>query len=173
MNIPNILTLFRLFLVPVFILTFFSEIPGSFTYSIIVFVAAGITDMLDGYIARKYNLITKWGILLDPFADKLMLITVLGCLVIKDVIPLWILIIMASKELFMITAGTVLLNSNVIIPANIFGKVSTLLFYVSIIFLGFNKLVGTYLLYFAVISAVIAFLNYLNVYHKSLNPNKE
>lgn len=168
MNIPNLLTLFRLFLVPVFILTFFSRLQNSFSFSIIIFLVAGFTDVLDGFIARKYNLITKWGILFDPFADKLMLITVLGCLVIKDIIPLWILLVIAGKELFMITAGTVLLNNDVVIPSNIVGKASTLLFYISILLLDFNKVLGIYFLYIAVGSAVLALLNYLNAYYRGL-----
>lgn len=172
MNIPNLLTLFRLFLVPVFILTFFSRIGSSFGYSIIIFLIAGFTDILDGFIARKYNLITKLGMLLDPFADKLMLMTVLGCLVIKHFIPLWILLVISVKEIFMITAGTMLLNNDMIIPSNIAGKVSTLFFYISIFALGFSNILGNYLLYIAVGSAVFALLSYLNAYFRGLSPNK-
>jgi cardiolipin synthase len=66
MNIPNILTLFRLFLIPIFILLFFSNIFNYLFYSVLIFLVAGITDILDGYIARKYSLITKLGTVLDP-----------------------------------------------------------------------------------------------------------
>jgi cardiolipin synthase (CMP-forming) len=173
MNIPNLLTLFRLFLVPVFILTFFSGIQNSFSYSIIIFLAAGFTDVLDGYIARKYNLITRWGMLFDPFADKLMLLTVLSCLVIRNTIPLWVLLVIASKEIFMIAAGTVLQNNDVVIPSNIAGKLTTFLFYISIFLLVYNKIVGIYLIYVAVGSAVFALLNYLNVYFRRLYLHKE
>lgn len=68
MNLPNILTLFRMFLIPIFILVFFSNIKNNIFYSIILFLIAGLTDVLDGYIARKKNLVTKWGIVLDPLS---------------------------------------------------------------------------------------------------------
>lgn len=173
MNVPNILTLFRLFLVPMFVLTFFSNIKGSLYYSIFIFLIAGFTDVLDGYIARRYNLITRWGTLFDPFADKLMLITVLSCLAIQNYIPIWMLIVMAIKEIFMIAGSAALLGSNIIIPANIAGKMSTFLFYLSIISMGFNRRIGTYLIYFAVGSAIFALLNYLTLYVKNYNLHKQ
>lgn len=166
MNIPNLLTLFRMFLIPVFILIFFSNINNSFIYSIYIFFIAGFTDVLDGYLARKYNLITKWGVVLDPLADKLMLLTVLACLTLKNLIPNLVLIIIAIKEVAMIIAGVVLYNKNFIIPSNIFGKISTFIFYLAILVLSFSILYGKYLLYLAVLSAIVAFLNYLILYIK-------
>lgn len=166
MNVPNALTLLRLVLIPIFVLVFFSGNEHNLMYSISIFLTAGFTDVLDGYIARKYNLITKWGIVLDPLADKLMLTTVLTCLVIGKYIPLWILIIVAAKEISMIIAGMILYKKNTVIPSNIFGKISTILFYVSIFTLGFiNSIWGDILLYVAVASAIIAFVNYFIIYH--------
>lgn len=167
MNLPNTLTLFRLFLIPVFILTFFSEIPNSFVYSVIIFLIAGVTDVLDGFIARKYNLITKWGILFDPFADKLMLITVLTCLVIYGYIPLWVLIIIAVKESIMISGGIVLFSHGTVIPSNLLGKITTFLFYAAVFTLTINVSLGRYLMYFAVGSAAITSLNYLILFVRS------
>ncbi|WP_027626091.1 CDP-alcohol phosphatidyltransferase family protein [Clostridium lundense] len=164
MNLPNILTLFRMFLVPTFILVFFSDINNNIFYSILIFLLAGFTDVLDGYIARKHNLVTKWGIVLDPFADKLMLLTVLGCLAIDHIIPFWILIIVAIKELAMIIAGAILYNKDFIIPSDKFGKIATCMFYFSIFILNFHVKLGGYLLDAAVISAVVAFINYLTFY---------
>jgi len=166
MNVPNTLTLLRLFLIPVFILVFFSGAEHNLMYSISIFLVAGFTDVLDGYIARKYNLITKWGIVVDPLADKLMLTTVLTCLVIDKYIPLWILIVVTAKEVSMIVAGMILYKNNTIIPSNVYGKVSTLIFYVSIFTLAFiNRSWGDILLYIAVASAIIAFLNYFIIYY--------
>lgn len=167
MNIPNILTLFRLFLIPVFILVFFSDINNSFVYSVIIFLAAGFTDILDGYIARKKSLITKWGIIIDPLTDKLMLLTVLSCFVMKNIISSWILIIILIKESLMIIAGAILYNKDTIIPSNIFGKVTTFLFYISVFILSFNLTIGTYLLYVSVIVAIITLVNYLLLYLKN------
>lgn len=167
MNVPNILTLFRLFLIPVFVILFFSGVPHSLLYSIYVFLIAGFTDILDGYIARKFNLITKWGIVLDPLADKLMLTAVLTCLVVDGLAPLWVLVIITTKEIFMIIAGTILYRNNSIIPSNSFGKISTCLFYISIVTLAFDVRFGDYLLYIAVASAIIAFINYFILYHNN------
>lgn len=166
MNIPNLLTLFRIILIPIFILVFFSETPNSLLKSILIFLLAGFTDFLDGYIARKYKIITKAGIVLDPLADKLMLITVLSCLLIKGYIPAWVLIVIAAKEIFMILCGVFLYKKNIVIPSNIFGKLSTVFFYISIFVLAFSHKIGIYLLYFSVASAIVAFFNYVIVYTK-------
>lgn len=167
MNFPNLLSVFRLFLIPVFILIFFSTIHNSLMYSIIIFLIAGFTDILDGFIARKFDLITKWGIILDPLADKLMLVTVLTCLVIKSYIPLWILIIMTAKETAMITAGILLFKNHTVIPSNFFGKLSTILFYFSIVLLTVNRNLGIIFIYIGVASSIIAFINYYIIYINS------
>ncbi|WP_055669918.1 CDP-diacylglycerol--glycerol-3-phosphate 3-phosphatidyltransferase [Desnuesiella massiliensis] len=173
MNLPNILTIFRLFLIPVFLMVFFSGTPNYLLYSIIVFLIAGMTDILDGYIARKYNLVTKWGIVLDPLADKLMLLTVLSSLSIKNIIPSWIFVVVAMKEVLMIISGLFLYKKDTVIPSNIFGKASTLLFYISIFTLGFNPMAGDNLLYIAVASAVVALINYVIIYFRNHKNNKD
>lgn len=167
MNIPNILTIFRLFLIPIFVIVFFSSTAKSLLFATLIFLFAGLTDVLDGYIARKYKLITKWGTVMDPLADKLMLLTVLGCLVIKNYIPNWILIVISVKEFAMIISATFLYKKDTVIPANSFGKVSTLLFYIAIFIFSFNRSLGDYLLYAAVISAIIALINYSLIYFKN------
>ena len=88
MNLPNALTLFRFVLIGIFPYLYFLEgLENNKVWAFAVFILAGITDVLDGFIARRFNLITKWGKLMDPLADKLMLITVLICLFIEEVIP--------------------------------------------------------------------------------------
>lgn len=167
MNIPNILTIFRILLIPIFIAIFFSNNANSLLLAVLIFLLAGLTDVLDGYIARKYNLITKWGTVMDPLADKLMLLTVLTCLVIKNYIPIWILIVITLKEAALIISGTFLYKKDTVIPANKFGKISTLLFYIAIFIFSFDRSVGKYLLYTAVISALIALINYSYIYLKN------
>lgn len=169
MNVANKLTLFRLFLIPVFVMLFFSGVPNSLLYSIYIFGLAGFTDILDGYIARKFNMITKLGTVLDPLADKLMLTTILTCLVIAGLAPLWVLIIITAKEIFMIIAGTMIYRNDLEIPSNYFGKISTFLFYISIFTLTFDIKLGGYLLNIAVFSAIIAFLNYFILYNNKKN----
>jgi len=166
MNIANILTIFRFILIPYFILVFFSNSQNNIYISIIIFFAAGLTDILDGYIARNFNMITKLGTVLDPLADKLMLITVLTCFTIKNYIPIFIIIILIIKELSMILAGIILYGQNIVIPANIFGKASTFLFYISILLVAFNKMLGTIFLYIALLSTLVAYVNYFFILMK-------
>lgn len=166
MNIPNILTVFRILLVPTFVILFFSGMQDSLLYSMMIFFIAGFTDILDGYIARKNDLITKFGTLMDPLADKLMLLTVLTCLVIRNYIPMWVLGIIAAKDIFMIFSGFILYTNDTIIPSNLFGKVTTALFYLSIFVMLFdpNKLVYPYIINLAVLSAIAALINYFLIY---------
>ena len=93
LNLPNILTIFRFFLIPLFIFAFLSSLKFNNVLAIVIFLLSGVTDVLDGYIARKYNMVTKFGKLLGPLADKLMIISVLWCLVVKKLIPAIILYI--------------------------------------------------------------------------------
>ncbi|SHI10623.1 CDP-diacylglycerol--glycerol-3-phosphate 3-phosphatidyltransferase [Clostridium collagenovorans DSM 3089] len=165
MSIPNMLSIFRLILIPVFTIVFFSPIEHAMLYSSIVFVISGVTDLLDGYIARKYNQVTKLGIVLDPLADKLTLLVVLFCLFKKELIPSWILIFFVAKELSMILGGIfAYTRSDLVIPSNIFGKLATIFFYFSIFVLLFDKTIGIYLVYATVISAVIALFSYIKIF---------
>lgn len=164
MNVPNILTIIRLFLIPIYILSLFSNLRYGLQYSIIIFVISGITDILDGYIARKNNQITKLGTVLDPLADKLMLLTVLISLTIKKFIPITVPIIILIKESIMILGGILLYKKDTVIPSNKFGKLSTFLFYIAIITLCFSKPIGVYMLYCCVLSSLIAFISYAKYY---------
>lgn len=166
MNIPNILTIVRLILVPVFIIVFFSKVPHAMLISFIIFIVSGLTDFLDGYIARKYNMVTKWGSIADPLADKLMSITVLLCLTIKDIIPMWVLLVIIIKEALMIVGGVILYNKGTFVPAKIYGKIATALFYLAIVCLIFDKNLGRILVYITVLAALFAFYMYLENYIK-------
>ena len=109
MNLPNILTLVRIAMVPVVILFFILDEPF---WALGIFLLAGFTDVLDGWIARKYNLITAFGQVMDPLADKLMLMTTLICLYITGRVPLAVPIIVVVKEWTMITAAALLYRKN-------------------------------------------------------------
>jgi cardiolipin synthase (CMP-forming) len=163
MNIPNLLTLLRFLLIPVFMYFFFSPYKYGIAIAVAIFILAGITDTLDGYIARKYNQITRLGIVLDPLADKLMLITALVSVAISKDIPKWVIIVVASKELLMIVGAVSLLNmQNVVIPANIFGKLATVLSYIAIISVLFNLPFSMSILYVYVAATILAFVIYIN-----------
>jgi len=173
MNVPNILTTMRFFLIPVFVVIIFSDSEHALMVSLGVFLIAGITDVLDGFIARKYNLITKFGTVMDPLADKLMLLTVLICYTIKDMIPIWIVLVMVTKELLMIIGGLYLYycKEEHVVPSNKFGKLATVLFYVAILVLVFNpgNSYGVIALTVAVFFKLLAFSNYYLGFRKIRN----
>lgn len=130
-NIPNILTTLRLIIVPILGYCMNSE---RYTLAIILFAFGGITDVVDGYVARKFNMITKWGKFFDPLADKLMQITALTFLVIKNFITPVVLIIVVLKELLMLIGGILLYTKGkTVIGANWYGKLATVIFYFAII----------------------------------------
>ena len=162
MNLPNIITALRFALIPLFIKIFFSSLERSLLYSILIFLLAGITDVLDGYIARKYNIVTKWGQIMDPLADKLMQLTVLVCFTIKRFIPLWIIIIYGIKEFSMILGGIFLYTrkDKMVLPANAYGKIATVVFYISILSVALDFIYARLLIIIAVLFALYAFIQY-------------
>jgi len=127
-NLPNILSFIRLLMVPLFIWLFFSGAP--LWAAGIVFLVAGITDILDGHIARKYGYITKLGRVLDPLADKLMQVSAFACLAIAKIIPYWVISILAAKELCMLLGAAIMLKKiQDVPPSNKWGKAASTLFY--------------------------------------------
>lgn len=131
MNIPNILTVIRFLLVPIFGYCLYN---GQYVAAIIIFISACITDVLDGIIARKFNLITSFGKLADPLADKFLQLTAITILSVQKIIPLPVLIIVLAKELFMI-AGSILIYKkvNFVVQANWYGKMTTVIFSFAIV----------------------------------------
>ncbi len=164
MNIPNILTIIRLLLIPVFVIVFYSQIDNNILYATYIFLIAGFTDFLDGYIARRYNMITKWGTVLDPLADKLMQLTVLICFTSARYIPIWAIIVIGAKELLMIFGGLFLYYffDRTVIPANKYGKIATLAFYIAILGIAFNiNNIANYILITITVGlTILAFGNY-------------
>lgn len=173
MNVPNILTIIRLLLVPVFIAVFFSGIKNATAFAMLIFVAAGITDVLDGYLARKYDMVTKWGSILDPLADKLMSITVLISLTTKRILPMWVFFIISIKEVLMIVGGIVLFEKGTYIPAKSYGKIATVLFYASVITIEFiHRGFGLFLIYVTAVAALFALYKYCEYFLLALNKKK-
>lgn len=172
MNIPNALTLVRFLLLGLYPFLYFNKgMPYNKIWAFAVFLIAGLTDALDGYIARRYNLITKWGKLMDPLADKLMLLTVLGCYFIDGIIKLWVILIIALKELLMIAGAAFLLkNRKVVVQANIYGKLATFLFYIAITTLVLDFVYAKHIMIIAVISTVLALVQYAVLNFRGENP---
>ena len=129
-TIPNVLTIIRIILIPVFTILFFK---GHKMASLAVFCAASLTDMLDGYLARKLNQITDFGKLFDPLADKLMVITAMVCQTFWGPLPLIAVIIVAAKELVMVLGGMFMLNKGVVVYSNYFGKTAQVGFIASLV----------------------------------------
>lgn len=169
--IPNILTLFRIILVPILIMTFFSSLENAMIWSLFIFLLAGLTDLLDGYLARKYQVISQLGTVLDPLADKLMLLGTLTCLYLGNYLPIAIVVIMYIKEGTMLTLGLVMYfkKTRVVIPSNIFGKSATVLFTIAIIvtFLYPSGSIHLTLLIGAVLLKLVAFSSYIRHYRKN------
>ena len=129
-TIPNVLTIIRIILIPVFVVLFFK---GHKIAALCVFCAASLTDMLDGYLARKLNQITDFGKLFDPLADKLMVLTAMVCQTFWGPLPLVAVIIVALKELVMVLGGVFMLSKDVVVYSNYFGKAAQVGFIASLI----------------------------------------
>ena len=157
-NIPNILTMFRFCLIPVYIFAFATNIDK--TPAGWIFIIASITDVLDGYIARKFNMMTKQGQLLDPLADKLMQLTVVISLLIAQIIPLWFVIILALKEVLMIIGGIFLYSKKTFVKSNIFGKVNTVILFITMVVMLFAH---TSIVVSDIMRAVSAISNFLAI----------
>ena len=125
MNIANKLTIFRIILVPVFIVCFLFDFPLHGFLALVIFAVASITDMIDGKLARKYNLITEFGKRMDPLADKILVIAALIMFIEKDLIFGWIVLILITREILVISVRLVAVNSGKVIAASIWGKMKT------------------------------------------------
>ena len=173
-NVPNIITLIRFMFVPVVTVLIFFDIM---LYALIVYIIACATDLLDGYIARKYHLITSEGALLDPLADKLMAVFAIISFTVTGVLPLFVLIVILLKELMMISGGIFLYFKDIVSPSNMFGKIAAFLFNASVAFTFLYKLVAPWHVYFISFTLLIMLVSlgqyaYLNIYKKLMNNKK-
>lgn len=135
MNLANKITIFRIFLVPIFMIFLFSNILYGQYIAALIFVIAALTDTLDGYIARSRNLITKFGKFMDPLADKLLVSAAFISLVEMDKISSWIVVVIIARE-FAITGLRVLAASDgITIAASWWGKIKTTTQMISILLL--------------------------------------
>ena len=129
-HIPNALTILRFILIP-FIIIYI--VQDKYLEAFIYLTLSGITDILDGTIARKFNFITNFGKLVDPLADKMTQVAILVTLALKDVIPMWILMVVFIKEFVMIAGASFLYGKELVVSSRWFGKLSTVLFYLAIV----------------------------------------
>lgn len=133
-HIPNYLSIFRILLIPLFVYLFlFSGSKGKI-WGGGVFILAGLTDVIDGFLARKFRWITDIGKLLDPLADKLMQIAAIICLYIEGFIQIWLILTIIIKELLMIFgAAFILKRGKIYVHSNWYGKLGTTVFYAAVV----------------------------------------
>ena len=119
MNLPNKLTTFRVVLIPFFVVFMLADVTAYDKWiALAVFIIASLTDLLDGYIARKYNLVTNFGKFMDPLADKLLVCSALICLVALSRIPAWIVIVIIAREFIISGFRLVASDNGVVIAAS-------------------------------------------------------
>lgn len=180
MNIPNRITLSRVLLIPIFIFIFVypfnwgeinighGSLPVNHLVAAIIFLVASLTDWVDGYYARKHNLVTNFGKFLDPLADKLLVSAALICLVEIGLAPAWVVIIIISREFAVTGLRLVASGEGIVLAASQMGKLKTVLQISATAFLLFYNFpfsyidfpIGTYLLYLAMIVTVISGIDY-------------
>ena len=166
-NYPNMLTIVRLLLIPVYLYFF---LKGEYIISGVVFSISGLTDFFDGYLARKYNMVTDLGRLLDPLADKLTLISILAVLIYMNVIPKIISITILSREVFVLFgSGIMYIMGKDLIKPTILGKASVFLLYVAIAASLLDLKFIDMLLYYVVIPLnILSALDYIKNAYKNL-----
>lgn len=138
--IPNALTILRFLLIPIIVIACVQE---EYIWAIVILTLSGLTDVLDGTIARKFNLITDFGKLMDPLADKLTQISLLTTLFIKGIIPVWILVIVVLKEFCMVSGASFLYGKELVVSSKWYGKLATVLFYLAMAISLFVENIGS------------------------------
>lgn len=168
MNLPNKLTVLRVILVPFFVFFLLgADWIGSFSpyIALIIFIVASLTDMLDGKIARKYNLITNFGKFMDPLADKLLVCSALICMIELRQLPAWMVIIIISREFIISGFRLVASDNGVVIAASYWGKFKTTFQMIGVVLLIFNipalSTLTTIIVWIALALTVISLVDYI------------
>ena len=168
MNLPNKITLFRVAMIPVFLVfMLIPDIPYGKYIAAAVFIIAAVSDFLDGYLARKNNLVTNFGKFMDPMADKLLVSSALICFVELNLIPAWVVIIIISRE-FIISGFRLIASDNgVVIAASWWAKVKTNVQMIMSVMLIINldipviNILEQIAIYLAVVLTIISLIEYL------------
>ena len=168
MNLPNKLTMFRVFMIPFFVIFMLVTVTGEYDkyIAVAIFIIASLTDMLDGKIARKYNLVTNFGKFMDPLADKLLVCSALICL-IGDKLQAWIVIVIISRELIISGFRTIAADNGVVIAASWWGKYKTtsqmLMIIIMIVNLNYSwyGILEYVFIYLSLVLTIISLVDYL------------
>ena len=166
MNLPNKLTMFRVILIPFFVIFMLVDITLYDKWiALAIFIIASLTDLLDGKIARKYNLVTNFGKFMDPLADKLLVCSALICLVALDKIPAWMVIVIIARE-FIISGFRLIASDNgVVIAASYWGKFKTtfqmVMICLMIVDIDAIRMLTVGVMWAAVVLTVVSLVDYL------------
>lgn len=175
LNLPNKLTLLRVIMIPFFIVMLLMNDGETTMFRYIaagIFIVASLTDWLDGAIARKYNLVTNFGKFMDPLADKLLVCSALICLVALEQFPVWMVIVIVSREFIISGFRLVAAEQGLVIAASYWGKFKTVTQMIAIILMILNisalYMVTTIVMWAALILTVVSLIDYIVKNHAVL-----
>lgn len=173
-NIPNILTISRFIFIPLIVISLCLE---KNLLAFILLTLSGLTDVLDGFIARKYNFISNFGKLIDPLADKATQLAILITLAVKPttsgvpIIPLWVLFIIVLKEIIMVAGASFLYGKDLVVSSKWYGKLTTVLFYLAIVssllieYFSINYRFDTYIYYLGLTMTIFSLIMYFRSFY--------
>ena len=166
MNLPNKLTMLRVIMIPFFVVFLLADItPYDKWIALAIFIVASLTDMADGKIARKYDLITNFGKFMDPLADKLLVCSAMIALIELGRIPAWIVIIIIAREFIISGFRLVASDNGVVIAASYWGKFKTVSQMVMVILMIADipqlQIVTTVIMYIALVLTIVSLVDYL------------
>ena len=167
--VPNLISMFRILLVPIFLIVYFTDANDTKFYAVLVYAIAAFSDFLDGFLARRFKVASNLGKLLDPLGDKLMTIAVMVSITIDGLLPIWAVLVAGIKEILMAAGGLVVHKvAHVEIPASkLIGKVSTVVFFlVCVVIMLFDIPSGAAVAMIsgAIILALLAFASYIRTF---------
>lgn len=172
MNLPNKLTLLRVCMIPLFMIFALIENTPCQLIAVLVFLAASLTDYLDGYIARKCNLVTDFGKFMDPIADKLLVMSAMVILVSQNRMPAWVCVVMLAREFIISGFRLVAAGKGTVIAAGMTGKIKTVTQMIAIVMLflfsnasgggsGFFYFISNLVLYVSAIMSIVSCVEYV------------
>ena len=179
MNLPNKLTIARMAMVPLFMIALLMNTPASRIIATVIFALASLTDMLDGQIARKYNMVTNFGKLMDPLADKVLTAAAMICLVELGDLAAWIAVVIIFREYLITGLRSVAASENIVVAANIWWKVKTVCQMIALMLLMVKPQVvalcgidlGLWIMYVAVALTIYSGLDYVLKLNKQITWN--
>ena len=181
LNLPNKITLSRMLMAPVIVLLLYYENRFTCLVACVSFILASLTDLIDGHIARRSNMVTSFGKFLDPLADKVLISSVLVMLVQLGWVEAWIAIVIICREMIITGLRAIAADEGVVIAADVFGKWKTILQIVALVplilhytWFGFSPtFIGEFLLYIAVLLTVFSGMNYLYIFYGRWTGHKD